>query len=81
MCNVYIFLATTCRFNQSESTWHREFKSEYLFPLTWDNPGLEEYLNKHNYLTPVRSYILSITGYVLQRREGCVVWFVCGSAT
>lgn len=51
----------TCIFsfswNQSRQWWVREFQSDYLFPLTWDNPGLHDYLQKANFLPEVRLFI------------------------
>ena len=52
-------LSTVCRFNQTKAWWYREFKAEYLFPLTWDDQRLEEYLNKLNYLSPVSNSTLT----------------------
>lgn len=52
-------LSTMCRFNQTKAWWYREFKAEYLFPLTWDDQRLEEYLNKLNYLSPVSNSTLT----------------------
>ena len=40
-------------FNQSQQWWFRESKQEYLFPLTWDNQGLQDYLHKENLLPEV----------------------------
>ena len=51
--------STVCRFNQTKAWWYREFKAEYLFPLTWDDQRLEEYLNKLNYLSPVSNSTLT----------------------
>ena len=42
--------------NQTAQWWQREFKSEYLFQMTWDNPGLKDYLNGQNYLSQVLNF-------------------------
>ena len=39
--------------NQTSQWWQREFRSEYVFQMTWDNPGLKDYLNAHNFLSQV----------------------------
>ena len=41
------------RFNQTAPWWKREFKSEYVFQMTWDDPGLKDYLTKYHYLSEV----------------------------
>lgn len=50
--NVYSFFFGFS-WNQSRQWWVREFQSDYLFSLTWDKPGLNDYLQKSNYLPEV----------------------------
>lgn len=62
--NTYMYSNTVCSFtsfNQTQQWWVRESKQEYLFPLTWDNQGLQEYLQKQNLLPEVNCpYLQSV---------------------
>ena len=59
------------RMNQTTQWWNREFKSEYVFQMTWDNPGLKDYLNTHNYLSQVNYKQLVFNGRLLNLDSLC----------
>jgi len=70
-------------FNQTKAWWYREFKGEYLFPLTWEDQRLVEYLTKVNYLsapdttypsTPILTLLTQLRQYTDQISPPLLIW-------
>ena len=69
--------------NQTKQWWRREFKQEYLFSLSWDNQGLQDYLHKQNFLPELNhtyppTNLASLLSYVRQltdqHRPPWILW-------
>ena len=70
-------------FNQTKQWWRRELKQEYLFSLSWDNQGLQDYLHKQNFLPELNhtyppTNLASLLSYVRQltdqHRPPWILW-------